>query len=168
MKTTTTKEGYTLVNVRAGARPGYDGFWRAGVLWPSGTEGRTALVSPEVLRSLTADEGTKTMLFVDTAIDPKSVDMETVMKVDMPQRHVSDPQAAAAEESRRLEERASALRDAMALEERRAEVAELERKHAQMLAKKAAADNAAALEALAQADHDEHQADKAKAHGPKK
>jgi hypothetical protein len=119
------QEATHLVRVSSFDRKGYDGFSRAGQMWPSG-EGRLAYVTPRMLAALKAEP----MLKVDEHPDTTDVDLEAVRKqtgFDVPVRELVDENALAIDEVARIQKRIDAASAKRKADDRLAVLSAIER-----------------------------------------
>jgi hypothetical protein len=158
-----TEEQHVLVNVRAVERPGFNGFFRGGVKWPSSLEGRVVFVTPGLLKRLRAEPRLAVSQLTEL---PDGVSAEDLERLEEPARLFIDPDqealdrmAAAQADAKRLDAHEQALALEKANADRRAKLGladptEEQRAAAAQYAAtaKAAADAAKARQAKAAAE----------------
>lgn len=89
-------DGRVLVSGRAFSRPGFHGFYRGGVQWPSEGE-RIALVTPELFSVLRSEK----MLAVSEH-SGDGIDLESVDRLELPKLKYVDEGARALEDANRI------------------------------------------------------------------
>lgn len=97
-----------LVRVTANERPGFSGFSRAGVRFPSDPDGMLAFVTPRMLAAIKAEP----MLRVDESPDASGVDLKSVKdqtSFDVPVREMVDEDAMAIDQIAKINREILAL-----------------------------------------------------------
>lgn len=129
-----------MLTARAVERPGYEGFCRGGLRWPS-AEDRTECVTQGLLNLIKAERHVSIM-----DIQPVESAPEGMVVRDIPEPLYVDHAARAVDEAKRLDAEAAGLQAQIELEAKRARVAQLRE---ELIKTKAAADVAEAPKPVA-------------------
>lgn len=120
------KENYVLISGRANRRPGWSGFRRGGVFWPSTTETdktirHIGLVHRDLLPILEAEEMI-TVQRLDESRLPPGMDLESLPVHDVPPRVMVDEIAVALDAVKKLEAEIEREKALAALADKQAEL----------------------------------------------